>query len=182
MRPGDGDDMSDKSHLKRGLALPHVILPATTGAAICLAVAPGLHVLIVYPWTGRPGLPNPPHWDDIPGAHGSTPELEGFRDLAPEFACRNVNLFGLSRQTSDYQREMTTRLNIPFPILSDAEGRMSSALALPSFTTGGEKYLKRLTLVVSAGTIEAVRYPVADPASHASEVLGWLEHEAAAGT
>ena len=118
----------------------------------------------------------------IPGAHGSTPELEGFRDLAPEFARRNVSLFGLSRQTSDYQREMTTRINIPFPILSDAEGRMSIALALPGFTTGGDKYLKRLTLVVSAGTIEAVLYPVADPASHASEVLGWLEHEAAAGT
>ncbi|MGB6440555.1 MAG: hypothetical protein WBE89_14805, partial [Methyloceanibacter sp.] len=43
-------------------------------------------------------------------------------NLAPEFARRNVNLFGLSRQTSDYQREMTTRLNIPFPILSDTEG------------------------------------------------------------
>ena len=170
------------SPLKPGLALPRIFLPATTGVEICLADEPGLHVLIVYPWTGRPGLQNPPHWDDIPGAHGSTPELEGFRDLSPEFAHRNVSLFGLSRQTSDYQHEMALRLRLPFPILSDAGWRFASALSLPSFTTGGETYLKRLTLVVSAGTIEAVFDPVADPASHAGEVLGWLEREAAAGT
>jgi peroxiredoxin len=170
------------SPLKSGTALPRSVLPATTGGDICLADEPGLHVLVVYPWTGRPGLPSPPHWDDIPGAHGSTPELEGFRDLAAEFARRKVSLFGLSRQTSDYQREMATRLRLPFPILSDAEGRMASALALPSFTTGGEIYLKRLTLVVNAGTIEAVLYPVADPASHAGEVLSWLDREAATGT
>jgi hypothetical protein len=32
-------------------------------------------------FAGLPGLPNPPGWDDIPGAHGSTPQTEGFRDL-----------------------------------------------------------------------------------------------------
>ena len=69
-------------NLKPGVALPRVSLPATTGAEFCLAEVPGRSVLIIYPWTGRPGHPNPPNWDDIPGAHGSTPELEGFRDLS----------------------------------------------------------------------------------------------------
>jgi peroxiredoxin len=90
----------DVSHLELGLALPRILLAATTGGEICIADAVGTSVLIVYPWTGRPGVPNPPHWDDIPGAHGSTPELEGFRDLASEFAGLNVGLFGLSRQTT----------------------------------------------------------------------------------
>jgi peroxiredoxin len=167
------------SALKPGMALPRVSLPATTGAEICLAEVPGRSVLIVYPWTGRPGHPNPPNWDDIEGAHGSTPELEGFRDLAANFAALDVALFGLSTQAPDWQHEMVERLRLPFPILSDAKGRFGSALSLPSFATGGESYLKRLTLVLSSGTIEAVFYPVTNPASHAGDVLRWLRREVA---
>jgi len=170
------------SHLKPSLALPRISLPATIGRDICIADAPGISVLIVYPWTGRPGHPNPPNWDDIEGAHGATPELEGFRDLAGEFAALNVGLFGLSRQTTDWQREMAARLRLPFSILSDAEGRFASALSLPSFATGGENYLKRLTLVVSSGIIETVFFPVLDPASHARDVLGWLRDRTAGRT
>jgi len=81
---------------KLGTALPRIALPATTGEEICLAEMPGRSVLIVYPWTGRPGHPNPPNWDDIEGAHGSTPELEGFRDLSPDFAALKVGLFGFT--------------------------------------------------------------------------------------
>ena len=91
----------------------------------------------------------------------------------------NVGLFGLSRQTTDWQREMAARLRLPFPILSDAQGYFASALSLPSFATGGEIYLKRLTLVVSSGTIETLFFPVPDPASHAGEVLRWLREKAA---
>ena len=170
---------ADVSHLVPGLALPRMSLPATTGREICIADAPGTSVLIVYPWTGRPGVPNPPNWDDIPGAHGSTPELEGFRDLAGEFATLNVRLFGLSPQTTNWQREMAARLRLPFPILSDAQGDFASALSLPSFATGGESYLKRLTLVGSSGTIETLFFPVPDPASHAREVLRWISENAA---
>ena len=170
---------ADVSLLVPGLALPRISLSATTGREICIADAPGTSVLIVYPWTGRPGVPNPPNWDDIPGAHGSTPELEGFRDLAGEFATLNVGLFGLSRQTTDWQREMAARLRLPFPILSDAQGYLASALSLSSFATGGETYLKRLTLVVSSGMVETLFSPVPDPASHAGEVLRWLTEKAA---
>jgi peroxiredoxin len=69
------------------------------------------------------------------------------------------------------------RLALPFPILSDAEGRMAATLALPSFATGDESYLKRLTLIVSSGTIEQVFHPVPDPASHAREMLRWFGNE-----
>jgi peroxiredoxin len=146
---------------------------------VCLTELPGRSVLIVYPWTGRPRHPNPPNWDNIEGAHGSTPELEGFRDLAANFAALDVALFGLSNQATDWQREMAIRLRLPFPILSDAEGRFGSALALPSFATGGESYLKRLTLIVSSGVIKHVFFPVPDPTSHAGDVLRSLGGEGA---
>jgi len=162
-------------HLTPGLALPPVTLPATKGQDICVAALAGRSVIVVYPWTGCPGAPNPPGWDDIPGAHGSTPELEGFRDVHAEFLRLGVSLFGLSRQTTDYQNELAARLRLPFPVLSDAQGQFAAALALPSFVAGGESYLKRLTLVIADGEIETVFYPVADLAGHAGEVLRWLE-------
>jgi peroxiredoxin len=162
-------------HLVPGTLLPRVTLPATDGSDVCLATLPGRSVIAVYPWTGRPGQPNPPNWDHIEGAHGSTPELEGFRDLADRFANTGARIFALSRQTTDYQREVAERLRLPFPILSDGDGRFSEALGLPTFATGGEIYLKRLTLAITDGRIEQIFYPVADPAGHAGEVLDLLE-------
>jgi peroxiredoxin len=149
-------------------------LAATDGRKVCFAALAGRSLLIVYPWTGRPGSPNPLDWDAIPGAHGSTPELEGFRDATGAFARLNVRLLGLSRQTTDYQAELAMRLNLPFPILSDAEGHFAAALGLPGFTTGGVTYLKRLTLVIDDGRLVRHFYPVPEPAAHAGELLRWL--------
>jgi peroxiredoxin len=151
-------------HLTPGLALPRLALPATSGGAISLAEQQGRSVLFVYPWTGRSDHPNPPNWDDIPGAHGSTPELEGVRDHAADFAALRVAPFGLSRQTTDWQRELVERLRLPYQILTEA-------LALPTFATGGDIYLKRLTLVVSEGRVDRVFYPVPRPESHAADIL-----------
>ncbi len=162
--------------LAPGTMLPSLTLRATEGCKIDLAAIPGRSVVIVYPWTGRPGHPNPPHWDDIPGAHGSTPELEGFRDQYAGFLRHGLKLFGLSRQTTDYHRELVARLALPFPILSDADGGFAAALGLPSFTTGGDIYLKRLTLVLRDGQIETVFHPVTDPAQHAEGILHSLQH------
>ena len=158
-------------HLKPGTRLPPFALPATDGRQVDLVALAGKTLLIVYPWTGRPGHPNPPDWDALPGAHGSTPELEGFRDHAAAFAALGLRLIGLSRQTTEYQRELVARLGLLFPILSDAEGRFAAALGLPSFSTGGEIYLRRLTLLIDEGRIDRVFYPVRDPAGHAAELL-----------
>ena len=164
-----------EAELKLGIVLPLLALPATDGGTIDIAALPGRSLVMVYPWTGRPGRPNPPNWDDIRGAHGSTPELEGFRDRHADFLTLGIRLFGLSGQTTDYQRELVARLALSFPILSDAKGRFAGALRLPSFTTGGEVYLKRLTFAVKDGQIERVFYPVPDPAGHASELLRWFD-------
>jgi peroxiredoxin len=163
--------------LAPGVTLPPLALPATDGGDVDVAALPGRSLVMVYPWTGRPGHPNPPDWDDIPGAHGSTPELEDFRDRHADFLGLGIRLFGLSRQTTDDQRELVARLALPFPLLSDAAGRFSSALRLPSFTTGGEIYLKRLTLLIRDGRIETAFHPVPDPEGHASEVLLWLKQQ-----
>lgn len=170
-------DSGAADHIETGMTLPRVTLPATSGPDICLADLPDLIVVFVYPWTGRPGVPNPPNWDAIPGAHGSTAEIEGFRDLAAQFEELELAIFGLSRQTTEYQCEMAERLKVPFPILSDAGGEFASAVKLPSFTTGGEIYYKRLSIMLAHGLVETVFYPIPRPEEHARDVLRWFRRE-----
>ncbi len=161
-------------HLKRGQGMPDIALPTTAGRNLSFAQLPGRSIVYCYPWTGRPGLPNPPGWDDIPGAHGSTPQAEGFRDLEAGFRQVGAAVFGLSTQSTAYQAEMAGRLRLPFEIVSDESFALQKALALPTFETGGVRYLKRLTLAVRDGRIERVYYPIASPAAHAREVCAWL--------
>ena len=161
-------------HLVLGLALPDISLPSTLGGSLNLSALPGAAVIFFYPWTGRPGFADPPGWDDIPGAHGSTPETEGFRDEYPGFQDIKVAVHGVSTQASEHHRELAGRLDIPFAILSDEAFVLQKALNLPTFEAGGIAYLKRLTLVVREGRIEKFFYPVAKPGGHARAVLAWL--------
>jgi peroxiredoxin len=84
-------------------------------------------------------------------------------------------VYGLSTQTTEYQREMAERLHLPFEVLSDARFALTDALRLPTFEVDGMRLIKRLTLVVRAGRIEHVFYPVFPPNESAAQVIDWLE-------
>jgi peroxiredoxin len=158
-------------HLIAGTRLPDVALAATRGANVNLARYQERAVVFVYPMTGSPGVQNPPDWDTIPGAHGSTPEAEGFRDAHAEFEILGYEVFGLSAQSSEAQRAFASRAGIPYLLLSDEAFAFSDALNLPRFATGGKEYLSRLTMIVRNGIIYRVIYPIANPAAHARELL-----------
>ena len=100
----------------------------------------------------------------------------------PDFARFGISVYGLSRQTQEYQIEMVRRLDLPFPILSDAAGHVTAALDLPTFETGGVTYLTRLTLVIRDGAIERVFFPIEDPAQHAGAVLIALQSESSSAS
>ena len=140
---------------------------------------PGLTVLFCYPRTGRPGEENPPGWDAIPGARGCTPETCGFRDRNQQFADLGARVLALSTQDGAYQREMSERLELPFPVLSDERLELVEALRLPTFETSGMTLVRRITLVISDGVIEHVFYPVFPPDTHAGDVLEWLRRRSA---
>jgi hypothetical protein len=124
--------------------------------------------------TGRPGVPLPDGWDAIPGARGCTPQSCGFRDHYANLTRFGVRVFGLSTQTTDYQREAVERLHLPFDVLSDERLLFTSALRLPTFVVEGHVMVKRLTLILAFGVIEKVFYPVFPPANNATEVVDWL--------
>ncbi len=162
-------------HLVAGLRIPSIALAATSGEIVDLSKRAGRAVVFGYPWTGRPGLPNPPRWDDIPGAHGSTPQAKGFQDRYTEFQALGVTVYGLSTQDMVYQSELVVRLGLPFAMLSDADFALQRALRLPTFQTGGVIYLKRITLIIADGVLVDRLYPVDPPEASAVETFGRME-------
>jgi peroxiredoxin len=158
-----------------GLRVPSIALAATNGTTVDLSSLAGRVVLYAYPRTGRPGEPNPDGWETIPGARGCTPQTCAFRDHYAELRSLGVAyLFGLSTQSTDFQREAAERLHLLFPLLSDESLAFTRALRLPTFTTHGMTLHKRLTLILRDGLIEHVFYPVFPPDRNATDVTAWL--------
>ncbi len=143
-----------------GKKMPQINLLSTNGEVINVGKLSGLNVLFCYPMTGVPGVPLPPGWDDIPGARGCTPQACSYRDAYPKLSHSFTNIFGVSTQSNEYQKELHDRLELPYEILSDENFELQKSLNLPTFEVEGRKLLKRLTLIVSEGVIEKVHYPV----------------------
>lgn len=155
-----------------GAPLPLVSLASTQGGWVNLAREQGRVLCFVYPYTGRPGAPDPRGWDELPNAHGSTPQAQGFSAAYGEFRNLGVKVFGLSLQSAVWQREAADRLILQVPLLSDEGGRFAAALGLPGFIIDGVTYLKRLTFLAEAGRIVSLRFPVDPPAGDAAH---WLQ-------
>jgi peroxiredoxin len=158
-----------------GMKLPALPLAATDGSSVDLSTLRGRTVVYVYPRTGRPNQNMPDGWDAIPGARGCTPQSCSFRDHFAELKQLGVaQVFGLSTQDSDYQREAVERLHLPFPLLSDVDLKLTRALNLPTFTVEGMTLLKRMVFVIDDGVMTKVFYPVFPPDRSAEEVVAWL--------
>jgi peroxiredoxin len=85
-----------------------------------------------------------------------------------------AEVFGLSTQDSNYQKEAVERLHLPFPLLSDENLIFTKAVNLPTFEVEAMTLIKRLTLIIRNGFVEHVFYPVFPPDKNADEVIGWL--------
>jgi peroxiredoxin len=158
-----------------GLLVPSLPLLATDGNRLDLSSLSGRTVVYCYPKTGRPGQPLPDGWDSIPGARGCTTQACSFRDHYQELRQAGANqIFGLSTQDTEYQREAMERLHLPFSLLSDSALAFATALNLPTFEFEGETLLKRFTLVIDNGRISKVFYPVFPPNKSGEETLRWL--------
>ena len=166
------------------MKLPDISLQSTSGEPVSLGsiyntadnntAVNGTTVIYIYPMTGRPDTPLPDGWDGIPGARGCTPQSCGFRDHFQQLQSLNANVFGLSTQTTDYQREAKQRLHLPFDLLSDSQLELKQLLKLPTFIADGAELYKRMTLIISGNSIIKVFYPVFPPGENASDVLTWL--------
>jgi peroxiredoxin len=159
-----------------GFRIPSVELPATDGRLIDLSRLPERTVVFCYPRTGRPNEPVPDGWDAIPGARGCTPQACSFRDAyQPLLEADASQIFGLSTQDTNYQKEAVGRLHLPYPLLSDSGLLLARALRLPTFSFGEMTLIKRLTLILDQGVITTCFYPVFPPDQSANKTLLWLK-------
>ncbi len=173
--PAPTDDGA-ANHLT-GAAIPPVALTATDGTMVTLAALKGRTVVFAYPRTGEPGKASlVDDWDMIPGARGCTPQTCSFRDLFADLKRAGAQgVFGLSTQSTAYQREMVERLHVPFAVLSDEKLELANAMRLPTMEVAGQMLIKRLALVIDHGRITKVFYPVFPPDRNAGDVLAWLQ-------
>ena len=143
-----------------GTKLDSILLAATNGSKIDLSKLTGTTVVFIYPMTGVPGVALPDGWDDIPGARGCTPQACSYRDNYSELKKHVDNLFGLSVQSSEYQKELKERVELPYEILSDSDFKFANSLKLPTFEANSMTLLKRLTMIIKDGVIINKHYPV----------------------
>lgn len=170
------------SHLP-GTQVPAIALPSTAGRVVTLShSSPGVSVVYCYPRTGEPDV-DPPgglqNWNSIPGARGCTPQSCAYRNRFDELRALGATVYGLSTQSREYQRAVVERLQLPFELLSDADGAFASALRLPSFEVAGMRLLRRLTLIIRGGMIAHCIYPVFPPDGDAQNVIHWLSRQMA---
>ncbi len=160
-------------HLEN-MRIPSVSLLSVNDQEINLSSLSGWNVIFCYPMTGRPEVPIPEGWVQIPGAAGCTPQACSYRDNHAELKRNGVGVYGISTQRSEAQKEASNRLGLPYPLLSDANHSFSSALKLPLLEISGLKLIKRLTLVLKDGAIKKCFYPVFPPDKNVIEVIAWL--------
>ena len=157
--------------------IPEISLPNQDGVYLKLNRNDTFRLVIYcFPMTGRPDRQLPDKWDIITGAKGCTSQTCSFRDNYDELIVQNALPLGISTQSIHDLKEMTSRLRVPYDVLSDQEHFFSDALSLPTFSIKGDKFIKRLTLIVEQSTIKHVFYPIFPPDKHILEVLNWLQN------
>jgi len=159
-----------------GTSIPAIPLTATSGENICLSTLPGTVVAYFYPMIGRPDSPPLLGWNEIPGARGCTPQSCAFRDHHAKLKSFAANVFGVSAQPLEDQKEAQARLGLPFELLNDSVFALTEAMRLPTFEYENSRFIKRLTVIAIDGLIRKIFYPVFPPNRNAEDVVEWFRN------
>jgi peroxiredoxin len=154
----DSNEVSRVSALV-GQAIPrlHSLDPVT---------ALDLTVVYCYPGNAFPGA------EEVPGGIGCTLESCTYRDRLGEFAALGASVVGVSTQRPSEQAAFAAVNGIRFPLLSDADLELTTALRLPTFRAGGTTRLKRQTLVVDRDrVVRATLFPIPEVTGSVEDAL-----------
>ena len=126
-------------------------------------------VLYCYPGTGVPGL------ERLAGGVGCTLESCTYRDRLGDFEALGASVYGVSTQRPEEQADFARHNMIQFPLLSDADLELTTALRLPTTRVGGAPRLHRLTLVLDRDrVVRGVLHPITDVTGSVEEALAMV--------
>ena len=156
--------------------VPDIKLNSTDGDIVNLSNLKGITVIYIYPMSGVPGKELPEGWDEIPGARGCTPQSCSFRDNFSKLKELGVkNIFGLSTQSTEYQKELADRIHLPYSILSDEKFEFAKKFKLPFFNVDKMDLIKRITLILEDNKIVKYFYPIFPPTKNVEDVIRYLD-------
>jgi thioredoxin-dependent peroxiredoxin len=146
--------------LKPGDLAPDFSLPDGNGNTVNLADFRGKWVVLYfYPRDNTPGC---------------TTEACGFRDAYADYQGKDVVVLGVSTDDAKSHTKFSTKYSLPFTLLTDADGQMSTAYesyGLKKFM--GKEYMgisRNTFLIDPTGKIAKV-YLKVKPDNHANQIL-----------
>jgi peroxiredoxin Q/BCP len=143
-----------------GRKAPAFSVPDQDGNVVTLASLKGRRVVLYfYPKDHTPGC---------------TQESCDFRDSFGRLEAMGVSVFGVSRDNESSHRKFKDKLELPFPLLSDGEGKLCESYGVwKEKSLYGRKYMgiERTTVVIGAdGNIEKV-YAKVSVKGHVDQVI-----------
>lgn len=139
---------------------PDFTLPDGAGNSVRLSDFKGKTVVLYfYPRDSTPGC---------------TTEACEFRDAYVDYQGKNIVILGINNDDAKAHTKFTTKFNLPFPLLTDADGQVGAAYGsygLKKFM--GKEFMgtSRNTFVIGPeGTIDKI-YQKVKPIGHAAQVL-----------
>ena len=147
-----------------GLNAPDFTLPATGGWDVSLFSLRGQKVVLYfYPKDNTPGC---------------TTETQDFATLYDKFEAAGCSVFGISRDSVKSHEKFKEKLNVPFDLLSDAEGKLCEAFGvLKEKNMYGKKVfgIERSTFLLDAMGIVIQEWRGVKVPGHAEEVLRYVQ-------
>lgn len=108
--------------------------------------------------------------DDTPGC---TREACSFRDDIGVLGNLNAAVIGISVDNTRSHAEFARKYQLPFPLLSDPDGRTAAAYD-SLLNLGVVRFARRHTFIIAPDGRIAARFDKVDPANHTREVAGML--------
>ena len=110
--------------------------------------------------------------DDTPGC---IKEACAFRDDIAALQTLNVQVFGVSVDTTESHAKFANKYSLQFPLLADIGGKVASSYG--SLTKLGPlKLAKRHTFIINPDGVLAKIYRTVKPATHSDEVIAEIKN------
>lgn len=143
--------------IRVGTVAPEVVGSDAQGNTVALSSLRGRSVVVYfYPKDGTPGC---------------TKEACGFRDRFAQYQQRQVEVFGVSRDSRAQHEDFRKEYQLPFVLVADTDGAVAHAYGVGS-TFGLNS---RVTFLIGPDGKIAHAWPDVDPAVHARDVLAAVD-------